>query len=199
MDRLKIHLPKIGRKKAPADPPEGQQGKAVATPSAKSKFRFRPSRQAKIASSSSGKATVNLPATDNADDVQDGNVPPPTIPAEDESMDTDVQKEEKLTPILELWDEVFDKLCDEKKTLMTAYKEQLSKVSKRASTENNATVLRQEANRREQAKIIIDQRTKEVEEGRWKIPFGDHPLVVADLVQKVVGIIDCKLILFIHL
>jgi hypothetical protein len=134
----------------------------------------------------------------SGDTAQDGVAQLPERHDGAKTCDPDGENTEKLSPISELWDEAYDELCasEEKKYLMLDYQDQLSKF---ASTHKDAANLTHRRQRREQMMVVIDQRTKELKEGRWKVAFGDHSLVLADLVQEVVGIIDCKFYLLKYL
>jgi hypothetical protein len=193
MRRLKNHLPKLGRKKEPIGAQADAHGAATSvTPPAL--------HQTAVASSPSIN-TVNTPTVPPAAE----RIPQLTPDSGDAAQDGLARVRERhdgaetgVSPISELWDEAYDELCasEEKKDLMLDYQEQLSKF---ASAHKDTVHLTQRRQRREQMMVVIDQRTKELKEGRWKVAFGDHSLVLADLVQKVVGIIDCKFYLLRYL
>ena len=209
----KIRLPTFGRKKDPiGTPQDAHPATAVTSPSvdqtaARSPTSTNasvedsgPKRQANPLLPSSGKASVppvfpaepTTPLTPGSGDAaQDGVAQRPEIADGDEIGDPDGENNKKLNPISELWDEAYDELCacEEKKDLMLDYEEQLSKF---VSGHKDAKNLTQRRRRQEEMKVVIDRKTEELKEGKWKVSFGDHSLVLADLVQKVVGIIDCK-------
>jgi hypothetical protein len=78
---------------------------------------------------------------------------------------------------------------------MRDYQEQLSKF---IPGHKDAVILTQECQRREQMVVFIDQRTEELKESKWKGSVAGHSFELADLVQKVLGIVDCKFYLLKH-
>jgi hypothetical protein len=181
MRRLKSHLPKLGRKKEPI--PASHQAAAASSPS---------NNIVNTPTGDSESHRQDDPALQSSGDTaQDGLAQLRERQDGAKTGDPNGEKAEMLSPILELWDEAYDELCasEEKKDLMLDYQDQLSKF---ASAHKDTVYLTQRCQRREQMRVVIDQRTKELKEGKWKVAFGDHSLVLADLVPKVVGIIDCK-------
>jgi hypothetical protein len=215
---IKSHLPQLGRKKEPRattvtslTPPASHQTATASSPSNNTVNTpagdSEPRRPADPPLQSSGKATIPIvpPAAElvpqltpgSGDAAQDGLAQLLEGHDDDETGDPDGEKNGKLSPISELWDEAYDELCacEEKKNLMRDYQEQLSKF---IPEHRDAVILTQKCQRREQMVVFIDQRTEELKESKWKGSVAGHSFELADLVQKVLGIIDCKFCLLKH-
>jgi hypothetical protein len=94
-------------------------------------------------------------------------------------------------PIVELWDEAYDELSKKDKSLVADYETQLSKslVGAVASSAIAFSGLGK-IQRCQQMNVLLVQKIQEIDEGKWKLKFKDHELVVKDLVEPVVGVID---------
>lgn len=91
-----------------------------------------------------------------------------------------------LAPISELWDEAYEELSKKDKALIAKYEAQISATLGLSEGNLNGKV-----QRREQMQAAIVKRIIEIKEGKWKLEFKGHELVVKDLVQPVVGIVQC--------
>ena len=96
-------------------------------------------------------------------------------------------------PIVELWDEAYDELS--KKDKLADYEAQLSESLVGAvALAGHASAIAfpglGKVQRCQQMKVLLVQKIKEIDEGKWKLKFKDHELVVKDLVEPVVGVID---------
>ena len=94
-------------------------------------------------------------------------------------------------PIVELWDEAYDELSRKDKSLVADYEALLFK-SLDGPAAPSATVSSEigRIQRREQMKVLLKRRIKEIEEGEWKLKYKGHELAVKDLVEPVVGVLD---------
>lgn len=98
-------------------------------------------------------------------------------------------------PIAELWDEAYDELSKKDKSLVADYEAQLSMslvgaVALAGQASAMAFSGLGKIQRRQQMEFLLDQKIKEIDEGKWKLKFKDHELMVKDLVERVVGVID---------
>lgn len=96
-----------------------------------------------------------------------------------------------LRPISELWDEAYDDLAKEDKSLAAKYEAQLRKSlfgNVASSTTTHSQFIGMQ--RCQQMKILIDKKTGEINEGKWKIKFKDHDFAIVDLVEPIVRVID---------
>ena len=98
-------------------------------------------------------------------------------------------------PIVELWDEAYEELSKKDKSLVADYEAQLSEslvgaVALAGQTSEIAFSGLEKIQRCQQMKVLLDQKIKEISEGKWKLKFKDHELAVKDLVEPVVGVID---------
>jgi hypothetical protein len=98
-------------------------------------------------------------------------------------------------PIVELWDEAYDELSKKDKSLVADYEAQLSEslvgaVALAGQAPAIAFSGSGKIQRCQQMKVLLEQKIKEIDEGKWKLKFKDHELVVKDLVEPIVGVID---------
>jgi hypothetical protein len=98
-------------------------------------------------------------------------------------------------PIVELWDEAYDELSKKDKSLVADYEAQLSEsLAGAVALAGQASAIAfsglGKIQRCQQMKVLLDQKVKEIDEGKWKLKFKDHELVVKDLVEPVVSVID---------
>jgi hypothetical protein len=101
------------------------------------------------------------------------------------------QPSTRSRPISELWDEAYEELYQKDKALVVEYEAQLSKSLVGAVASAQASFSRlSKVQKRHQMKALLDQKIKEIEDGKWKMKFKDNEFAVMDLVEPVVKIID---------
>jgi hypothetical protein len=177
-------------------------GGPASAPASKLWFKSNFSKIGKVFScllcKSAATSTSTLAA--HSDDVGlslDNTNPQPPLPGgpsqslEGKSIVEDSVEKLISRPIVELWDEAYEELTIKDKSLVANYEVQLSK-SLVGAVASSAILFSglEKIKRREQMKILLAEKIKEIDEGEWKLKFKDHELAVKDLVEPVVGVID---------
>ncbi len=97
-------------------------------------------------------------------------------------------------PIVELWDEAYDALHQQKKALISQFDALLSGSLAGAIAGGQTTAAAYsglgKVQRSQLIKHLLDKKIKEVDDGAWKLKFKDHELLVKDLVVPVVGVVQ---------
>ncbi|MCJ1265803.1 hypothetical protein MMC22_005684 [Lobaria immixta] len=97
---------------------------------------------------------------------------------------------EAAGPIAELWNQAYEQLREKEPKLIEKYEEE---ISLHVSTMVGATVALSglgKVRRREQMEILVKQKLKEDEDGRWRIPLGNDRIAIRDLAGYIVSIVD---------
>lgn len=97
---------------------------------------------------------------------------------------------EAVVPIAELWNHAYEQLREKEPKLIEKYEAQ---ISLHVPTTVGVTVAISgmgKVQRREQMELILKQKLEEAEDGKWRIPLGDHGIAIRDLATYVVSIVD---------
>lgn len=97
---------------------------------------------------------------------------------------------EEAVPIAELWNQAFEQLREIDPKLIKKYEEE---ISLHVSTMVGTTVAISglgKVRRREQMELLVKQKLKEDEDGKWRIPLGHDRTAIRDLAGYVVSIVD---------
>lgn len=89
---------------------------------------------------------------------------------------------EPLAPICTLWEEVYNDLDKNNPKLMKEFKEELQK------SDDSTAPPTDRQGRYDQMRRVIQRKLKDIDDGRWKLEFRGHQLIVKDLVQPVASI-----------
>jgi hypothetical protein len=91
----------------------------------------------------------------------------------------------KIRPIAELWDEAYQDLALQNKTLVDKYERELG-----IGTHLPGLHLTQ---KRAKMKTILEEKIKAIEDESWKVRFNEHEFAIKDVVESVVGVIEVRL------
>jgi hypothetical protein len=91
----------------------------------------------------------------------------------------------KMRPIVELWDEAYQDLALQNKTLIDKYERELA-----IGTDFPALALKQ---KRAKMKTILEEKIKAIEDGAWRVKFKEHEFAIKGAVERVVGVIEVRL------
>lgn len=97
---------------------------------------------------------------------------------------------DRAVPIAELWNQAYEQLREKEPKLIEKYEEE---ISRHVSTMVAATVEISgmgKVRRREQMEVLVKQKLKEDEDGKWRIPLGNDRVAIRDLAGYVVSIVD---------
>lgn len=97
---------------------------------------------------------------------------------------------EASVPIAELWNQAYEQLRKGEPKLIEKYE---NEISLHVSSMVGATVAISglgKVRRREQMEVLVKQKLKEDEDGKWRIPLGKDRIAIRDLAGHVVGIVD---------
>lgn len=100
------------------------------------------------------------------------------------------KNKETAAPIAELWNQAYEELREKEPKLIKKYE---GEISLQISTMVGATVAISglgKVRRREQMEVLVKQKLKEDEDGKWRIRLGDDQIAIRDLVGYVVSIVD---------
>lgn len=98
--------------------------------------------------------------------------------------------DEAAAPIAELWNQAYEELREKEPKLIKKYEEE---ISLQVSAMVDATVAISglgKVRRREQMEVLVKQKLKEDEDGKWRIRLGDDRIAIRDLARYVVSIVD---------
>ncbi|KAK3395214.1 hypothetical protein B0H63DRAFT_427281 [Podospora didyma] len=131
-------------------------------------------------------ASNGEPTTNSANQPNSKSKSPPRIGFAEGAEERDASKTQTLMSISALWDEVYDELAEDKATaeIIADYEQALTKSTPFMQ------LSRERDKRREQLEKLVEKKTREVEEGTWKIGFKGREFAVKDLVKPVVSIIE---------
>lgn len=97
---------------------------------------------------------------------------------------------EAMIPVAELWNHAYEQIREQEPRLIEKYE---AEISFRVSTMVGITMAISglgKVDRRQQMEVLVKQKLKEDEDGRWRIPLGDDRIAIRDLAGHVVSIID---------
>lgn len=100
------------------------------------------------------------------------------------------KNKEAAAPIAELWNQAYEELREKEPKLIKKYEEE---ISLQISTMVGATVAISgvgKVRRREQMEVLVKQKLKDDEDGKWRIRLGDDRIAIRDLAGYVVSIVD---------
>jgi hypothetical protein len=106
-------------------------------------------------------------------------------------------------PISELWNEAWDDLKTKNAALVKEYEEHIEKATSRyAQSHVTMSVMRTtnqsvvafsglgKLQRAQEMRGLLENRIKELEQGQWKVGFGENQFTVKEFIKPVVGFID---------
>jgi hypothetical protein len=91
----------------------------------------------------------------------------------------------KVRPIAELWDEAYQDLALQNKTLIEKYELQLA-----LGADFHTLDLTQ---KRVKMKTLLEEKIKSIEDESWKLRFNEHEFAIKDAVGRVAGVIEVRL------
>ena len=93
-------------------------------------------------------------------------------------------------PIAELWNQAYEQLRKGEPKLVEKYEKEISlHVSSMVGTTVAISGLGK-VRRREQMEVLVKQKLKEDEDGKWRIPLGKDRIAIRELAEHVVSIVD---------